>query len=99
MNTVVLNNERIRMVLTMFRITQGELARASRVSTAMVSLRLAGKKRPSMRLAVALVHGVEKLLTRDRRLDTAFFVGSDQNTIASSHAATEPPLARRRPHR
>ena len=40
MDTVVLNTERIRMVLTMFRITQGELARASGVSTAMVSLLL-----------------------------------------------------------
>jgi hypothetical protein len=41
----------------------------------MVSLLLAGKKRPSMRTAVALIHGLEKLLTRDRRLDTAYFLG------------------------
>ena len=74
MDTVVLNIERIRMVLTMFRITQGELARASGVSTAMVSLLLAGKKRPSRRTAVSLVHGVEKLLTRNRRLDTSYFI-------------------------
>ncbi len=80
MDTIVLNIERIRMVLTMFRITQGELARASKVSTAMVSLLLAGKKRPSTRTAVALVHGLEKLLTRNRRLDTAFFVGGTGNT-------------------
>ena len=80
MDTLVLNIERIRMVLTMFRITQGELARASRVSTAMVSLLLAGKKRPSMRTAVALIYGLEKLLTRNRRLDTAFFVGSNADT-------------------
>ena len=52
MDTMVLNIERIRMVLTMFRITQGELARASGVSTAMVSLLLAEKKRPSMRTAI-----------------------------------------------
>ena len=77
MDTVVLDIERIRMVLAMFRITQGELARASGVSTAMVSLLLAGKKRPSMRIAVALIYGLEKLLTRNRRLDTAFFVGSN----------------------
>lgn len=74
MDTVVLDIERIRMVLTMFRITQGELARASGVSTAMVSLMLAGKKRPSIRTAVALVHGLEKLLTRNLRLDTGYFV-------------------------
>lgn len=80
MDTVVLDIERIRMVLVMFRITQGELARASGVSTAMVSLLLAGKKRPSTRTAVALVHGVEKLLTRNRRLDTAFFVASNPDT-------------------
>ncbi len=80
MDSVVLNIERIRMVLTMFRITQGELARASGISTAMVSLMLAGKKRPSMRTAVALVYGLENLLTRDRRLDTAFFVESAMDT-------------------
>ena len=74
METVVLDIERIRMVLTMFRITQGELARASDMSTAMVSLLLAGKKRASMRTAVSLVQGLENLLTRRRRLDTAYFV-------------------------
>ena len=83
MDTLVLNIERIRMVLTMFRITQGELARASGVSTAMVSLLLAGKKRPSTRTAVALVRGVEKLLTSNRRLDTSFFVGDDEDAIVT----------------
>ncbi len=82
MDTVVLDTDRLRMVLTMFRITQGELARASGISTAMVSLLLAGKKRASMRTAVALVHGLEKLLTCDRRLDTAFFIGGDEDTVA-----------------
>ena len=43
MDAVVLDIERIRIVLTMFRIKQGELARASRVSTATVSLLPAGK--------------------------------------------------------
>ncbi len=81
MGAVVLEIERIRMVLTMFRITQGELARASKVSTAMVSLLLAGKKRPSTRTAVALIYGLEKLLTRNRRLDTAFFVDSNADTV------------------
>ena len=75
MGAVVLDNGRIRMVLAMFQITQGELARASCLSTAMVSLLLAGKKRPSMRTAVALVHGLEKLLTCNRRLDIAYFLG------------------------
>ena len=74
MDTLVLNIERIRLVLTMFRITQGELARASGVSTAMVSLLLAEKNRPSMRTAIALIHGLEKLLTRNRRLDTSYFI-------------------------
>ena len=99
MGAVVLDNERIRMVLAMFRITQGELARASGVSTAMVSLMLADKKQPSMRTAVALVHGLEKLLTQDRRLDTAFFIGSGGDADASSRLATEVPLARRPPRR
>ncbi len=75
MGAVVLDNERIRMVLAMFQITEGELARASYLSTAMVSLLLAGKKRPSMRTAVALIRGLEKLLTCNRRLDTAYFLG------------------------
>ena len=74
MDTMVLNIERIRMVLTMFRITQGELARASGISTAMVSLMLADKKQPSIRTAVALVYGLEILLTRNRRLDTSYFI-------------------------
>lgn len=99
MDTLVLNMERIRIVLSMFRLTQGELARASGVSTAMVSLLLAGKKKPSMRTAVALVHGVEKLLTSDRRLDTAFFVGSDEETIAQPRLAIEQQPERRCPHR
>ena len=34
----------------------------------MVSLLPAGNKRPSMRTAVALIHGLEKLLTYNRRL-------------------------------
>ncbi len=62
MGSVALDIDRIRMVLTLFRITQSELARASGVSTAMVSLMLADKEQPSMRTAVALVHGLEKLL-------------------------------------
>ena len=99
MDTVVLDIERIRMVLTMFRITQGELARASNTSTAMVSLMLAGKKRPSIRTAVALVHGLEKLLTGNRRLDTAFFVGCDEDTIAASRLEKEPQPERRLSHR
>lgn len=82
MDTLVLNIKRIRTVLTMFRITQGELARSSGVSTAMVSLLLAGKKRPSMRTAVALVHGLEKLLTGNHRLDTAYFVQSRSDSDA-----------------
>ena len=76
MDTVVLDIERIRMVLTMFQITQGELARASGISTAMVSLLLAGRKRSSVQAAVSLVHGLEKLLTRNRRLDTGYFIKS-----------------------
>ncbi len=30
---------------------------------------------PSMRTAVALIHGLQKLLTRNHRLDTAYFLG------------------------
>ncbi len=52
-----------------------EFARASGISTAMVSLMHVGKKRPSMRTAVALVHGVEKPPTRDRPLGTSYFIG------------------------
>lgn len=99
MDTLVLKTERICIVLSMFRITQGELARASGISTAMVSLLLAGKKRPSTRTAVALVQGVEKLLTSDRRLDTAFFVGGDEDRIATTCLVKKPQPERRLPHR
>jgi|GEM_PF-3991914 len=57
----------------MFQIRQGELARSAGISPAMLSLTLAGKKRPSARLAVATIHGLEKLLTQGRRLDTTYF--------------------------
>ncbi len=50
--------------------------RSTGISTEMVSLTLAGKKQPSTRMAVALVHGLEKLLTRNRRLDTVYFIKS-----------------------
>ncbi len=75
MEAVDLDITRVRAVLAMFRITQGELARASGVSPAMVSLLLSRRKRSSARIAVALVHGIEKLLAGGRRLDTAFFIG------------------------
>ena len=74
MEAVDLDITRVRAVLAMFRITQGELARASGVSPAMVSLLLSGRKRSSARIAVALVQGIEKLLVGGRRLDTAFFI-------------------------
>lgn len=74
MESLNLDTVRLRAVLRMFRISQGELARAAGVSAAMVSLTLAGKKRPSERTAVALIHGLEKLLRQGRRLDTAYFL-------------------------
>ncbi len=74
MEAVDLDITRIRTVVAMFRLSQGELARASGASPAMVSLVLGAKKRPSARIAVALVHGIEKLLSGGRRLDTAFFI-------------------------
>ena len=74
MEFVDLDTVRLRAVLTMFRISQGELARAAGVSAAMVSLTLAAKKRPSVRTAVALIYGLEKLLSQGRRLDTAYFL-------------------------
>ncbi len=74
MEFVDLDTVRLRAVITMFRISQGELARAASVSPAMLSLILSSKKRPSDRLAVALVHGLERLLNQGRRLDTAYFI-------------------------
>ena len=73
MELVLLDTDRLRGVLAMFAITQGELARASGVSPAMICLLLSGRKQASRRIAVALVHGLERLLT-GRRLDTAYFV-------------------------
>ena len=76
MESLDLDAGRIKAVLTMFRISQGELARAAGISPAMLSLTLAGKKRPSECTAVALIHGLEKLLTQGRRLDTSYFVNT-----------------------
>ena len=73
MEAVPLDTVRLKAVLAMFQITQGELARASGVSPAMICLLLSGRKQASRRIAVALVHGLERLLT-GRRLDTAYFV-------------------------
>ena len=70
MEAVDLDITRVRAVLAMFRITQGELARASGVSPAMVGLLLSGRKHPSARIAVARVHGLERLLTVGRRLSS-----------------------------
>ncbi len=74
MESLDLDTVWLRAVLTMFRISQGELARAAGVSAAMVSLTLAGKKRPLERMAVALIYGLEKLLNQCPRLDTACFL-------------------------
>lgn len=76
MGLLDLDTGRLRAVLTMFQISQGELARAAGISPAMLSLTLASKKRPSERTAVALIHGLEKLLTQGRRLDTSYFVNA-----------------------
>jgi len=76
MESIDLDTARLRAVLTMFQISQGELARSASISPAMLSLILSGQKRPSARLAVALVHGMEKLLTQGRRLDTSYFVNA-----------------------
>ena len=80
MESLDLDTVRLRAVLTMFRISQGELARASAISPAMLSLTLAGKKRPSERTAVAMIHGLEKLLTQGRRLDTTYFVNTGDSS-------------------
>lgn len=74
MESVDLDTVRVRAVLTMFRISQGDLAHSAGISPAMLSLILNGKKRPSARLAVAVIHGLEKLLSQGRRLDTAYFL-------------------------
>ncbi len=83
METVALDTTRLKAVLAMFSISQGELARASGVSPAMICLLLAGKKAASKRIAVALVHGIEKLLTSGRRLDTAYFLGETDPSSAA----------------
>lgn len=73
MEPLDLDTERLRAVLAMFNISQGEWARVAGVSPAMLSLVLARKKCPSPRIAVAMIHGLERLLTQGRRLDTAYF--------------------------
>ena len=56
MDSLDLDTARLKAVLTMFQISQGELARSAGISTAMLSLTLAGKKRPSARLVVAMIY-------------------------------------------
>ncbi len=79
MGAVVLDNGRIRMVLAMFQITQGELARASctylwgkpgkPACWSSLSEQTDWKVGPTGgRTAVALIHGLEKLLTDNRRM-------------------------------
>ena len=80
MESVDLDAGRIKAVLTMFQISQGDLARNAGISPAMLSLILRGKKRPSARLAVALIYGLEKLLTQGRRLDTRYFLNTGNSS-------------------
>ena len=76
--------DRLRLAMQLLgSITQGELSRASGVSTTTISLFLSGKRmllRPA--LAVKLVEGLEHaFVRRGSRLDTAFFMdGPDDRT-------------------
>ena len=55
-------------------IAQGELARASGVSTTTISLFLAGKRMLRPAMEVRIVQGLERVFRqRGCRLDTAFF--------------------------
>ena len=67
--------DRLRLAMELLGdLTQGELARASGVSTTTISLVLAGKRdlRPAME--VKLIEGLERAFRQNgARLDTAFF--------------------------
>jgi len=72
--------DRLRLAMQLLgSITQGELSRASGVSTTTISLFLSAKRVLRPALAVRIVEGLERAFARKgSRLDTAFFMdGND----------------------
>jgi len=72
--------DRLRLAMQLLGdISQGELARASGVSTTTISLFLSGKRALRPALAVRIVEGLERAFARKgSRLDTAFFAPPDR---------------------
>ncbi len=70
---------RVRMAMELLGdITQGELSRASGVSTTTISLFLCGRRRLRPAMAARLVEGLERAFKcKGSRLDTAFFTDED----------------------
>ena len=73
-------------------ITQGELSRASGISTTTISLFLRGKRKLRPAMAARLVEGLERAFVRKgSRLDTAFFA-ADAEISRPMQPETEPSL-------
>jgi len=71
----MMSPDRLRLAMELLGgITQGELARASGVSTTTISLFLAGKRELRPAMEVKLIKGLERAFKQNgARLDTAFF--------------------------
>ena len=77
--------DRLRLAMELLgSISQGELSRASGVSTTTISLFLSGKRKLRPALAVRIVEGLERAFVRKgSRLDTTFFAdGADDRAGA-----------------
>ncbi len=73
-----LDPRRLRLAIELLGVTAAQLARASGVSPTTISLILSGRRRPSRRIAVRLVVGLEKAFRENGfRLDTGFFRRGD----------------------
>ena len=72
-------SDRFRLAMQLLGgVTQGELSRASGVSTTTICLFLKGKRELRPTMAARLVEGLERVFARKgSRLDTAFFAAED----------------------
>ena len=73
-----LDPRRLRLAIELLGVSAAQLARTSGVSTTTISLILSGRRKPSRRIAVRLVVGLEKAFRANGcRLDTDFFRSGD----------------------
>ena len=73
-----LDPRRLRLAIGLLGVSAAQLARASGVSPTTISLILSGRRRPSRRISVRLVVGLEKAFGENGfRLDTDFFRRGD----------------------